>query len=384
MPEQTRQFVGKGKIQNAHEAIRPTSVFRTPDQVKPFLKNPQYKLYKLIWERFVASQMSSAVLEVTTVDIKGQILGDNDHTDQNRSFIFRASGTIVQFPGFMQVYSEGKDDDAPDEDDLIPQVEEGQSLILHEFIPKQHFTQPPPRYSDASLVKTLEEKGIGRPSTYAPIIDTILARGYVIRQEKRFHATELGKLVVDLLTEYFPNILNVEFTAGMEKQLDLVEEGKLPWKQILNEFYPSFQKDLEYAEEQIGEIEIEDEVSDEICEKCGRNMVFKLGRYGRFLACPGFPECRNTKPILTEIGVKCHACGGEIVERKGKRGRIFYGCKNYPDCEYVSWDKPTGEVCSECGSMMVEKMNKNKEKTIYCPECKAKEKELKMEKEEES
>lgn len=377
VPEQVRQFAdkGKGKVQNAHEAIRPSAVLRTPEQVKPFLKGPQFKLYKLIWERFVASQMSSAILDVTTVDIKGE----HDTVDQSRDFLFRASGTIVRFPGFMQVYIEGKDDETADENDLIPQVTEGQSLTLEKFISKQHFTQPPPRFSDASLVKTMEEKGIGRPSTYAPIIDTILARGYVLRQEKQFHATELGKLVVDLLKEYFPKILDVEFTAGMEEQLDLVEEGKLPWKQILNEFYPPFQKDLEYAEEQIGEIEIEDEVSDEICEKCGRNMVYKLGRYGRFLACPGFPECRNTKPILTEIGVKCLACGGEIVERKGKRGRIFYGCKNYPECEYVSWDKPTGEACPTCGSMMVEKVNKKQEKTVYCPQCKAREKEPEQE-----
>ncbi|ATW24548.1 type I DNA topoisomerase [Candidatus Formimonas warabiya] len=358
VPETIRQYEAKGKIQNAHEAIRPTSVYRTPELVKAFLKPPQYKLYKLIWERFVASQMSGALLEVTTVDI---------HAGE---YVFRASGTVIQFPGFMQVYIEGKDDDTKEDDDIIPQVTEGQTLQLEKLTPKQHFTQPLPRYSEATLVKTLEEKGIGRPSTYAPIIDTILARGYVVRQEKQFTPTELGKIVVDLLKEYFPKIIDVEFTAGMEQELDLVEEGSIAWKQVIGEFYHPFQKTLEYAEEQIGHIEIEDEESDEVCEKCGRKMVYKMGRFGKFLACPGFPECRNAKPILKEIGVKCPECGGEIIERKGKKGRTFFGCSNYPACQYVSWDKPTGEVCPQCGTLMVEKAGRNKEKTVVCPKCK--------------
>lgn len=358
VPDTIRQYENKGKTQNAHEAIRPSSVLRTPEELKEFLKPHQYKLYKLIWERFVSSQMSSAVLEVTTVDIKAE------------EYLFRASGTVIQFPGFMQVYIEGKDDDAKEDNDLIPKVAEGQELKLEKLTPKQHFTQPPPRFTEASLVKTLEEKGIGRPSTYAPIIDTILARNYVVREEKQFMATELGKIVVDLLKEYFPNILDVEFTAGMEQQLDQVEEGNIAWKEIIGDFYLPFQKTLEHAEEEIGEIEIADEESDEVCEKCGRKMVYKMGRFGKFLACPGFPECRNAKPILKEIGVKCLACGGEIVERKGKKGRTFFGCSNYPTCEYVSWDKPTGEACPECGTMMVEKMSKNKEKTVICPNCK--------------
>lgn len=358
VPETIRQYETKGKIQNAHEAIRPSSIFRTPEKLKEFLKPQQYKLYKLIWERFVSSQMSSALLEVTTVDI------------QAGEYLFRASGTVIQFPGFMQVYIEGKDDDAKEDDDLIPQVTEGQLLKLEKLTPKQHFTQPPPRFTEASLVKTLEEKGIGRPSTYAPIIDTILARGYVVRQEKQFMATELGKIVVDLLKEYFPKIIDVEFTAGMEQQLDQVEEGNIAWKEIIGDFYLPFQKDLSYAEEQIGHIEIEDEESDEECEKCGRKMVYKMGRFGKFLACPGFPECRNAKPILKEIGVKCPECGGEVVERKGKKGRTFFGCSNYPTCQYVSWDKPTGQPCPVCGTMMVEKAGKNKEKTVICPKCK--------------
>lgn len=371
IPEKVRQYESKGKIQNAHEAIRPSSVFRTPDKLKEFLKPQQYKLYKLIWERFVSSQMSSALLEVTTVDIRANGQNGNMEMAEARDYIFRAAGTIIQFPGFMQVYIEGKDDDTKEDNDLIPKVTEGQELKLTKLTPKQHFTQPPPRFSEASLVKTLEEKGIGRPSTYAPIIDTIVARGYVVREEKQFMATELGKIVVDLLKEYFPNIIDVEFTAGLEQELDQVEEGSVAWKKIISEFYYPFEKTLEYAEEQIGEIEIADEVSDEICEKCGRNMVYKMGRYGKFLACPGFPECRNAKPILKSIGVKCLACGGDIVERKGKKGRTFFGCSNYPNCEYVSWDKPTGEACPECGTMMVEKVAKNKEKTTFCPNCKS-------------
>jgi DNA topoisomerase-1 len=359
VPKQARQFQTKGKVQNAHEAIRPTAVSRTPETVKQGLKPQQYKLYKLIWERFVASQMSPAVLEVTTVDIKAG------------SYLFRASGTVIQFPGFMQVYIEGKDEETKEEEGIIPKISEGQVLKLVKLSPKQHFTQPPPRYSEATLVKTLEEKGIGRPSTYAPIIDTIINRGYVIRQEKQFHPTELGKIVIELLKEYFPNIIDVEFTADMEKDLDFVEEGNVPWKDVVKSFYGPFEKNLQYAEEQIGEIEIQDEESDEICEKCGRKMVYKMGRYGKFLACPGFPECRNAKPILKEIGVKCPKCDGEIVERRGKRGRIFYGCSNYPSCAYVSWDKPTGTICDHCGTMMVEKTGKNRQKKIFCPnkEC---------------
>lgn len=354
LPKQARQYEAKGKIQNAHEAIRPSSVHRTPEMVKKFLKPQQFKLYKLIWERFVACQMSSAVLEVTTVDISA-----NQYT-------FRASGTVVQFAGFMQVYIEGKDDDDKDEEGTLPNMDEGAILTLIKLDPKQHFTQPPPRYTEATLVKTLEELGIGRPSTYAPIIDTILARWYVVREEKKFAPTELGKVVMELLKQYFPNILDVEFTAGMERDLDLIEEGEIAWKKVIGTFYEPFQKTLEYAENEIGEIEIADEESDEECEKCGRKMVYKMGRYGKFLACPGFPECRNTKPILKEIGVNCPVCQGAIVERKGKRGRTFYGCSKYPECEFVSWDKPTDKLCENCGAVMVEKIGKGKVTSIIC------------------
>jgi len=359
VPEHAKQYETKGKIQNAHEAIRPSSVFRTPETIKQSLKPQQYKLYKLIWERFVSSQMSPALLEVTTVDIE---VGD---------YLFRATGTVIQFPGFMQVYIEGRDDDSKEEEGILPKVSQGEVLQLIELLPKQHFTQPPPRYTEATLVKTLEERGIGRPSTYAPIIDTILARGYVLRQEKQFIPTELGKIVIEILKEFFPDIIDVEFTAELEKELDSIEDGNLPWKQVVRDFYGPFQKNLEYAEEEIGEIEIEDEESDEVCEKCGRKMVYKMGRYGKFLACPGFPECRNAKPILKSIGVSCPKCGGEIVERKGKRGRTFFGCSNYPTCEYVSWDKPTDKDCVYCGTRMVEKKAKNKEPVLVCPnkEC---------------
>ncbi|MGI6066608.1 MAG: type I DNA topoisomerase [Bacillota bacterium] len=358
VPSQVRNYAAKGKIQNAHEAIRPSSVFRTPEDVKEYLKPQQYKLYKLIWERFVASQMSSALMEVTTVDIAGG------------EFIFRVTGSVIKFPGFMQVYIEGKDDDSKEDDGVIPKVSEGQSLKLVQTQPKQHFTQPPPRFTEATLVKALEERGIGRPSTYAPIIDTICNRGYVLRQQKQFVPTELGKIVVDLLKEYFPKIIDVEFTAAMEKDLDFIEEGAMPWQDIIKAFYEPFEKDLEHAEAEIGEIEIQDEESDEVCEKCGRKMVYKMGRYGKFLACPGFPECRNTKPILKEIGVKCPECGGEIVERKGKRRRLFYGCRNYPNCQFVSWDKPTGVLCEKCGYPTVEKAGKKNEKKLVCPKCK--------------
>ncbi|MDD2497983.1 MAG: type I DNA topoisomerase [Desulfitobacteriaceae bacterium] len=358
VPSQVRKYEAKGKIQNAHEAIRPTAVIRLPETIKEYLKPQQYKLYKLIWSRFVASQMSSALMEVTTVDIAGG------------EFIFRVTGSVIKFPGFMQVYIEGKDDESNEDNGLIPKVTEGQPLKLVKTEPKQHFTQPPPRFTEATLVKALEERGIGRPSTYAPIIDTILRRGYVLRQQKQFIPTELGKIVVDLLKEYFPKIIDVEFTAGMEKDLDFIEEGSMPWQEVIKAFYGPFAKDLEHAEEEIGEIEIQDEESDEVCEKCGRKMVYKMGRYGKFLACPGFPECRNAKPILKEIGVKCPECGGEIVERKGKRGRLFYGCRNYPDCQFVSWDKPTGVLCEKCGYPMVEKVSKKKEIKLVCPKCK--------------
>lgn len=308
-PETPRNYSKKAaNAQDAHEAIRPTSILRDPDSIKSFMSRDQFRLYKLVWERFIASQMSSAVLDTLSVDIAA---GDT---------IFRAAGSKVRFQGFMKVYVEGNDDGTTEEDRLLPPLKNGDVLENREIEPKQHFTQPPPRYTEARLVKTLEELGIGRPSTYAPTLETIQKRGYVAIEEKKFMPTELGELVIEQMEEFFPEILNVEFTANMEGDLDHVEEGSEDWVKVLAEFYESFEKRLEFAEEEMKEIEIEDEVSDEICEKCGKPLVYKLGRFGKFLACSGFPDCRNTKPIIKDIGVTCPKCKeGHVVERRSKR-----------------------------------------------------------------
>lgn len=359
-PAKTRQYSTKGRVQNAHEAIRPSSVEREPDKIKQFLSRDQYKLYKLIWDRFLASQMSPAVLDTTTVDIEA------------RGYIFRATGSVVKFPGFMKVYTEGrdtgdnKDNRDSDEGRTLPELSKGTVLDLKSLTPKQHFTQPPPRYTDATLVKALEENGIGRPSTYAPIVETIQKRGYVTKEEKQFHPTELGFVVVDLLKEHFPNIIDIQFTADLEDKLDLVEEEDENWVAVLREFYGPFKETLEEAEQNIGVVEIEDEVSEEVCEKCGRNLVIKMGRYGKFLACPGFPECRNTKPIVESAGVACPECGGDIVLKRSKKGRKFYGCNNYPNCSFVSWDQPTNKRCPKCSSILVQKSGGSKGATLVC------------------
>jgi DNA topoisomerase-1 len=348
-PETPRLYLKKAaNAQDAHEAIRPSSVLREPDQMKDHLSRDQYRLYKLVWERFVASQMSSAVLDTMTVDIAA---GDT---------IFRAVGSKMKFPGFMKVYVEGNDDGTTDEDKLLPPLKKGDKVTKKHIDPKQHFTQPPPRYTEARLVKALEEMGIGRPSTYAPTLETIQKRGYVAIDEKKFIPTELGELVIQQMIEYFPEILDVEFTAHMEGELDNVEEGKENWVKVLSTFYDSFEKRLEVAEEEMEKIEIQDEVSEEICEKCGKHLVYKMGRFGKFLACSGFPDCRNTKPIVKDIGVTCPTCKeGHIIERRSKKGRIFFGCDRYPACEFVSWDRPIGQPCPKCGSMLIEKKNKN-------------------------
>ncbi|PYE52210.1 type I DNA topoisomerase [Paenibacillus barcinonensis] len=357
-PESPRNYSKKASnAQDAHEAVRPTSVLRDPDSIKSFMSRDQFRLYKLIWERFVASQMSSAILDTLSVDIAA---GDT---------IFRAAGSKVRFQGFMKVYVEGNDDGTTEEDRLLPPLKSGDVLDQQGIEPKQHFTQPPPRYTEARLVKTLEELGIGRPSTYAPTLETIQKRGYVAIEEKKFMPTELGELVIEQMEEFFPEILNVEFTANMEGDLDHVEEGSEDWVKVLAEFYESFEKRLEFAEEEMKEIEIEDEVSDEICEKCGKPLVYKLGRFGKFLACSGFPECRNTKPIIKDIGVTCPKCKeGHVVERRSKKGRIFYGCDKYPECDFVSWDKPSAKPCPSCGSLMIEKRNK-KGTRLQCTSC---------------
>lgn len=348
--------------QDAHEAIRPTSTLRHPDQLKAVLSRDQLRLYRLIWERFVASQMAPAILDTVTADL------------QNGEIIFRASGSNVKFPGFMKLYIEGSDDQKEEKDKLLPPIEKGDIVKSLEIEPKQHFTQPPPRFSEARLVKTLEELGIGRPSTYAPTLDTIQKRGYVSLEAKRFVPTELGEIVHSLVLEFFPGIINIEFTAQMEKDLDSIEDGNVKWVQIIDNFYQNFEKELKHAEVAMEKVEIKDEPAGEDCEICGSPMVFKLGRYGKFMACSNFPECRNTKAIVKEIGVKCPKCKeGEIVERKSKTKRIFYGCNRYPDCDFVSWDKPINRPCPKCNELLVEKKIK-KGIQVQCTSCDYKEK----------
>ncbi|UPV80761.1 type I DNA topoisomerase [Bacillus rugosus] len=347
--------------QDAHEAIRPTSVLRKPSELKALLGRDQMRLYKLIWERFVASQMAPAVLDTMSVDLT------------NNGLTFRANGSKVKFSGFMKVYVEGKDDQMEEKDRMLPDLQEGDTVLSKDIEPEQHFTQPPPRYTEARLVKTLEELGIGRPSTYAPTLDTIQRRGYVSLDNKRFVPTELGQIVLDLIMEFFPEIINVEFTAKMEKDLDHVEEGNTEWVKIIDNFYTDFEKRVKKAESEMKEVEIEPEYAGEDCELCSSPMVYKMGRYGKFLACSNFPDCRNTKPIVKQIGVKCPSCGeGNIVERKSKKKRVFYGCDRYPDCEFVSWDKPIERKCPKCGKMLVEKKLK-KGIQVQCVECDYKE-----------
>ncbi|MED3660386.1 type I DNA topoisomerase [Ureibacillus terrenus] len=343
--------------QDAHEAIRPTSVMRTPDQLKDVLTRDQLRLYRLIWDRFVASQMAPAILDTVTVELK------------NSDCVFRANGSQVKFSGFMKVYIEGTDDQTEEMTKLLPELEVGDKIKSIEINPKQHFTQPPPRYTEARLVKELEELGIGRPSTYAPTIDIIQRRGYVQLENKRFIPTELGEIVHSLMVEFFPEIIDIEFTAKMEADLDKIEEGKVDWIQIIDTFYKEFEKHVKHADEAIEKIEIKDEPAGENCELCGAPMVYKLGKYGKFMACSNFPECRNTKTITKPIGVKCPKCKtGEIVERKSKTKRVFYGCEKYPECDFMSWDKPISRPCPKCNSLLVEKKVK-KGVQVQCINC---------------
>ena len=342
--------------QDAHEAVRPTSILIEPASIKEHLSKDQYRLYTLIWERFLASQMADAVYDTVAVDV---VAGTKDA-------LFRANGSTIKFTGFMKVYIEGKDDNN-DKEETLPNLTENEKLKLLEKFPEQHFTEPPPRYTEARLVKTMEELGIGRPSTYAPTIDTIQKRGYVKLDQKRFIPTELGKLVIEMVEEFFQEQIKVEFTAELEEKLDMVEAGELDWVLLLKEFYTGFAKNLKIAEEEMQHIELKDEISDELCEKCGKPMVYKLGRYGRFLACSGFPECRNTRTILAKIDVPCPKCGEDIVVRKGKQ-KSFYGCSAYPNCDFISFDKPIARPCPKCESLMVEKYLK-KGNIIKCTEC---------------
>lgn len=333
-------------IQGAHEAIRPTEVIRMPEEVKPFLTPDQLKLYRLVWERFVASQMAASIYDTATAEIEAG------------RYRLRANGSILRFAGFSVIYTEGSDEAADQEkaeEAMLPDLEPGDRLVSQGTEAKQHFTQPPPRYTEAMLVKTLEEKGIGRPSTYAPIIETLLQRGYALKKDKRFMPSELGCLVVAMLKEYFADILDVAFTAEMEDRLDEVEEGSEDWVKVISEFYHPFEDTLKKAEEEIGPVELPEEESDVLCEKCGRRMVIKQGRFGKFLACPGFPECRFTKPLLEVLDARCPQCGGAIVERRTKKGRRFYGCSNYPSCTFVSWQRPTSQTCPECGAFTVKR-----------------------------
>ena len=333
------------KIQDAHEAIRPTDINRIPSEIKESLSRDQFRLYQLIWKRFAASRMANAVYETTTVNIG---VGD---------YRFRVSTSRVTFDGFMAVYTEA-DDEKAEKQVLLKSLDKDTKLSLVEYDPKQHFTQPPAHYTEASLVKTLEELGIGRPSTYSPTITTIIARRYITKENKNLYVTEIGEVVNSIMKESFPTIVDEHFTANMESLLDSVAEGTVPWKTVVANFYPDLEKAVQAAEEELEKITIEDEVTDEICEVCGRNMVIKYGPHGKFLACPGFPECRNTKPYYEKIGVACPKCGKDVVIKMTKKGRRYYGCIDYPECDFMSWGRPVDKKCPRCGGYMVEKGNK--------------------------
>ena len=358
-PAKENHYSTKKNAQDAHEAIRPTSVMRTPAEMQEHLTNDQLKLYTLIWNRVVASQMTDAVYDVTTLTIDAA------------EYQLRATGSVLKFPGFLQLHSKYDD---KEKDSKVPYVEPGTKLLLYKLMPaEQHFTEPPAHFTEATLIKELEEKGIGRPSTFAPTIVTLLTRGYVVKEAKKLLVTELGIMTVDMLTEYFKGLINIGFTAQMEEKLDEVAEKKHTKDEVLSEFYGPFKKDLDHAGVAIPIVEIPLEVSDVPCDKCndGTMMVIREGRFGKFLACPNFPKCRNTKPILHPIGVKCPKCGADILERKSKTGKVFYGCERYPDCDYTTWDKPLNEECPECKHMMVEHVERNGSKRKFCsnPEC---------------
>jgi len=342
------------KVQDAHEAIRPTSVERTPDSIKDSLSRDQYKLYNLIWRRFVASQMEDSVFDVLNVECKISNL------------VFKATGSKLKFDGYTKIYNFTER-----EDKILPGLSEGENLTIQKEEPAQHFTSPPPRYTEASLVKTLEELGIGRPSTYAPTITTILNRGYVEKDGTSLLPTELGIIVTKILDENFQKFMDVDFTADMESQLDEIEEGNAEWKKVVEEFYSPLKEAIRIAMEKIEKVNM-DEETDEICEVCGANMVIKYGRFGKFMACKNYPECKNTRPIVNKIGVKCPKCkDGDVIMRKSKKNKVFYGCSNYPECDFVAWNKPVEEICEQCGSYMYEKYSKSGKK-IVCSnkECK--------------
>lgn len=353
LPKEPKRFKSKSNAQDGHEAIRPTMPGLHPDKVKESLTSEQYKLYKLIWSRFTACQMSDCVLATRKADIEAN------------SYIFKASGYIVSFDGFTVLYEESRDEETA-EASTLPKLGKGMILKLKELTNNQHFTQPPSRFTEASLIKALEEDGIGRPSTYATTISTILSREYIVKEGKTLKPTELGEVITNLMKERFPNIVNVKFTAGMETDLDTVESGKTQWVKILENFYGDFSETLEKAQKDMEgvKIQLKEDETDIVCEKCGRKMVIKVGKYGKFIACPGYPECKNIKKIVNETGAECPKCGGKIITRKSKKGRLFYGCDNYPKCDFLSWDEPSKEKCPNCGKHLF--IKKGKQKKLYC------------------
>ncbi len=360
LPQSKRVYKGKKNTQDAHEAIRPTNVDITPEIAKENLKEPQYKLYTLIWNRFMASQMASCILDSTSIEIN------------NREYFLKATGSTVKFDGFTKIYSNENEEE--EKAIKMPKLSEGDEITPKNIEGKQHFTQPPAKFSEASLVKTLEENGIGRPSTYAPIISTLLERKYIERNKKVLDPTELGYIVNNLMSEYFKEIVDVEFTAAMENKLDSVEEGEESWKKIVDDFFIPVKKSIDIAEKEIAKITIEDEVTDIECDKCGRKMVIKHGRFGDFLACPGYPDCKNTKPLAAELDVPCPKCGSKILEKRSRKGNKFYGCSSYPECDFVSWFEPTSERCPQCNEIMVKRYTKTKGDYLECinKDCKYK------------
>lgn len=343
VPEKPNIYKGRKGAQDAHEAVRPANVALTPAEVKDSLTPHQFKLYKLIYERFIASQMSEMQYETNTV------------TFDANGCTFKASGQRTVFDGYTAVYIEGRDE-AQEKDVALPEINKGDKLEATKIEKEQHFTQPPARYTEATLVKTLEEKGIGRPSTYSPTISTIIERGYVRREKKVLYPTELGFIVTQIMKDNFKSIVDVKFTADMETKLDHIKDGKCEWKSVVRDFYDPFMQSVDKASATIEKIDVPDEVSDVVCDKCGALMVYKMGRFGKFLACPNFPACRNTKAIVEKLPVPCPKCGAALIKRKTKRGKIFYGCERYPECDFVSWDMPSGENCPKCGAMMVNKI----------------------------
>ena len=346
VPVRPNTYKGRSNAQDAHEAIRPTNLLMEPAALKDQLRSGLYRLYKLIYERFLASQMTSAVYESTQLSFAAG------------ECTYRASGIRTVFDGYAKLYTESTDD-AQEKEGTLPPLAEGAELRAEKIVPAKHFTQPPARYTEASLVKTLEEKGIGRPSTYSPTISTIIDRGYVSREKKQLIPTELGFVVTGLMKENFSDIVDVAFTAGMEEKLDEVEAGRKEWRSVIGDFYAPFEHSVEEAFKNVEHVTIPDEVSDVVCDKCGAMMVYKVGRFGRFLACPNYPKCRNTKRVVEKIGVKCPKCGADLIKLHTKKGRAFYGCEKHPECDFVSWLKPTGDNCPKCGKYMVQKLGKN-------------------------